>query len=299
MITIHKRLPLPLVLGIVFAAIAVIMIKLFLDRQRLIIREQTKEEFSRVQERQATVILTNKDLPSGTTIESSMLKAKTVPREFIQPQAVSHPDRIIGMVTIAPLAEGEQITLSKLIPLHQAKETSLAMATPVGKRAISIPVDNLSSLLGMVRPGDYVDVIAMMPVPAQTSEGKPITQIAAISLFQNVLILAVDQEISRQPEGQDAKAQKSAAPPGVITLALTPQEANLIAFVLEHGKIRLVLRSPADSQVGLVQPASWESLFRYALPQLLTQPQPGEPEEAEKYIEIYRGLTKDRIPITK
>jgi hypothetical protein len=42
-----------------------------------------------------------------------------------------------------------------------------------------------------------------------------------------------------------------------------PQEANLLTFAQEaQGKIRLVLRSPADAQIEPAEPASWDTLFQ-------------------------------------
>jgi Flp pilus assembly protein CpaB len=85
-----------------------------------------------------------------------------------------------------------------------------------------------------------------------------------------------------------------------MTLALTPQEANIIAFVQEQGKIRLVLRSPADAVIEKdVKPISWETLFR-----LLRQDESGKDIKTDDFapkdtIEIYRGMKRDVIPLTE
>lgn len=294
----HKRLP--LILGVVLAVIAIILVKFYLDRETQIIREQTREELVKLQETQTTVLVANRDIPKGATIEAGMLKTRTIPREYAQPQAVTSPERIIGMMTIAPIAKDEQITLNKLSSIQEVQPSTLAMATPVGKRAVSIPVDNITSLMGMIRPGDYVDVVAMVPVPVQTAEGQMTTRVSVVTLFQNVLVLAAGQETRRQPEAEASRygEKKSAEIASLITLALTPQEANLIAFVQEQGKIRLILRSPADAQIKPTTPASWETLFRHVMPELL----PEKPEEKETpggYIEIYRGLERETVPISR
>ena len=77
----------------------------------------------------------------------------------------------------------------------------------------------------------------------------------------------------------------------MITLALSVHEANLVAFVQEQGRIRLILRSPGDTQVQPVAPASWDTLFRTVMPQAFTQPQ--EAPKPQKKVEIYRGLQKE------
>jgi pilus assembly protein CpaB len=296
----QKRLS--LIIGVVLAFITVFMVKMYLDQQQAGYREELKRRMQ-AQATQTKVLIAKSDIPKGVAIEAKMLEAKAIPEEFIQPKAATLLERIEGMVTAQAIAKGEQITLNKLISTQQASGASLAMATPVGKRAISIMVDNISSLAGMMRPGDYVDVIGMIPMPAQTPEGKATTQIVAMPLFQNVLVLAVGQELGGiRPAASDSRYAKDESPrregSPIITLALSPQEANLIAFVQEQGKIRFIMRSPADSQVQMVPPASWDTLLQYILPRDTT-PKVTEEEKGGRTVEIYRGLQKEVVPLSK
>jgi len=207
------------------------------------------------------------------------------------------------MVTISPIAKGEQITLSKLAyPKDVGSGGNLAASTPFGKRAITIAVDNIASLAGMINPGDYVDVIALLPIPAQAPDGSQAVQAATLPLFQNVLVLAVGQNIGSPAaavKGRYEKEAKQASP--LITIALTPQEINFITFVQEQGKIRLVLRSPADSKVEPIQVANWQTLFQYLRPEISDSeeeaPQAAVPSP-EGFVEIYRGMNQEKIPIS-
>jgi pilus assembly protein CpaB len=287
-----KRLS--IVLGVILALVGVVTTKIFLDRKTQVIQQKTKQELIQMQERQASILVANVDIPPGVAITPNMLGMEVIPKEYVQPKAVSAPERILGMVAAVPISKGEQITLSKLI-LPQQQTKTLALSTPVGKRAISISVDNLSSLVGLIRPGDYVDVIAMIPLPELSSDGKQTSKVKAVSLFQNVLVLAVGQETSRQPAQAERREDSSTS---LITLALLPSEANLIAFVQEQAKIRLVLRSPIDSQIELVQPAGWDTLFQYIAPQALTK-STADKGSSVKYIEIHRGLNKERVPLSE
>lgn len=290
-----------LIIGIVLGLLAVFMAKVYIDQQRSIIQDQAKRAVAQIQASQTAVLVAKKDILRGTVIEAEMLETAIIPNQYIQPQAVASLDRIAGMIAVAPISKGEQISLSKLSYSKQGGTGggSLAEATPIGKRAVTISVDNLASLAGMVKSGDYVDVIAMLPVPVQTLDGKQATQAAVMPLFQNVLVLAVGQEIGAiamaQPEGRYKREEKREASP-FITLALSPQEASLIAFVQEQGKIRLVLRSPADSKIESLQPASWETLFQYLMPREAVKAQ--VPDESAGYVEIYRGMSKERIPLS-
>jgi pilus assembly protein CpaB len=171
------------------------------------------------------------------------------------------------------------------------QETSLSMKVPAGKRAISVPIDNISSVGGMVKPGDHVDIVGWVPIPALGPDGKQTTQMSPMSLFQDVLVLAVGQDFTSGAKGSSSSSN-------LITFALAPQEASLIAFVQEQGKIRLILRSPGDTQVQPAVPVSWETLFRTVMPQAFQQ-QPEEQQETaaprpqQRKVEIIRGLNKE------
>jgi len=291
-----------LISGIALGIVAVVMVKVYLDQQQRIAQEQVKRQIANIQSNQSVVLVAKQDIPKGVAIEAAMLDTSVVPNQFIQPQAVTSLDRITGMVSVAAISKGEQITLSKLATAKQAGG-DLAGVTPAGKRAIPIAVDNLASLAGMVKPGDYVDVIAMLQIPGQTAEGQPTSQIAVLPLFQNVLVLAIGQNtggLINQSSRLREQTVDTNVGPSLVTLALTPQEASFLAFVQEQGKIRLTLRSPADAKVEQIMPANLNTLFQYIMPQAKEMSgQEEKKEEPGQTIEIYRGTSKERIPLSK
>lgn len=292
----------PLIIGsLALAFMAVFLVNRYLEQQRRILRVQAKEELARVQKMQDIVLVVTRDIPKGTVMEEGILETKSMPKEYIEPRAVSYPERTLGMVTAVPMVKGEQVTLTKLVSAKQATASSLAMATPIGKRAVSISVDNISSLMGMIKPGDYVDVIGFIPIPAQTAGGEQMTQTAVMPLFQNVLVLATGRNLgAASAESRRRGEEDSGDSPSLVTLALTPQEANLIVFVSEQGKIRLFLRSPADSRIEPIQPASWETLFQYLFPQMpMQEAQLAKEKPKVREVEIYRGLKRETIPLSE
>lgn len=288
-----------LIAGVVLALAAVFLVKVYLNQQRKVFQEEASRQAASVQANQIAVLVAKQDIPKGTAIAPEMLESKIFPREYVAPQALTSLDRIAGMIAVAQIAKDEQITLSKLAYPRQAG--GLAEATPVGKRAITINVDNISAVAGMIKPGDYVDLIATLPVPVQLAEGKQVTQVASVPLFQNVLVLAVGQQTGLAAESRykgEAGQQRQEAS-SLITLALNPQEANLVSFVHEQGKFRLVLRSPADSQTQPLRPISWDALFQYLMPQETAKQQPEQEIKPTGYVEIYRGLKKERVPLSR
>lgn len=289
-----------LIVGIILGLAAVFMTKSYIAQQSQVINKQAQQKLAQIQANQAAILVAKQDIMTGTVIQADMLDSVIIPAQYVQPRAATSLDRVAGMIVTAPISKGEQISLSKLSQHYGRQASSLAALTPVGKRAITIAIDNTASLAaGMIRPGDYVDIITLLPMPVTTMDGKQKMQTAVFPLFQNILVLAVGQDTGgevAQSEGRYKKEEKKEFSP-LITLALSSQEANLIAFVQEQGKIRLVLRSPADSGVQPISPASWDTLFQYVMPQAV-EPKPKEDEpSASGYVEIYRGLTKEKVPI--
>ena len=290
-----------LIMGIFLALISVFMVRIYLDEQRKMAEERAREEFRRLQADQVAVLVAKEDIKPGAMIDARMLESRIFPQAYLQPQAVTSLARISGMVVIAPIFKGEQITLGKLSYAEERRD-SLAMLTPIGKRAITISVDNIAGLAGMIRPGDYVDVIAMISVPLTTPEGKTIAQTTAIPLFQNILVLAIGQEMRGiRPEARhrrEGREEERREVSPLITLALSPQEASLIAFVQEQGKIRLILRSPADAQVEPMPPANWETFLHYVMPPRPALEKPPV-SEVTREVEIFRGLSREKMPLSK
>lgn len=291
-----------LVGGVIIFIAGILMLQSHIQQREQMVKKQLKKQFEAMKENEVAVLVAKKDIPRGSSINPEDMGVAIVPKQHAQPQAVTSADRIADMITIAPIVSGEQITLSKLqYPSTQAG--GLAAATPAGRRAVAVAVDNLGSLVGMLKPGDYVDVTAIMTVPVPTPEGKTVGQTAVLPLFQNIQVLAVGQQLSAQTasEGRYKRDEKKDIS-SLITLALKPQEANLLTFVQEQGKLTLSLRSPADPKMEPVQPANWETLFQYILPKEApssAKQQVKKQEEPTEYVEVYRGLRKEKIPLSK
>ena len=305
------RKKMPLIIGIVLALVAAYLIKVYTDQQRSAVIADANRKLAKIQSEQVSILVASRDLPKGAILDQNSVEAVIVLKQYVQPQAATSLDRVSGMLAVVPISKGEQITLNKFISAKEAgisNQGSLAMVTPIGKRAVTISVDSISAVGGMVRPSDYVDVVAMINVPTTTAQGKQASQPAAVPLFQNVLVLAIGQNISpvaeQEADSRYKKSSKKAESSPLITLALNPKDANLLSFIQDQGKIRLALRSPSDAKIEQVSPASWDSLFQYLAPVETAEAKAKQTElskesEPESYVEIYRGMNKDKIPVYK
>ena len=170
---------------------------------------------------------------------------------------------------------------------------SLAVKTPPGKRAITVQIDSLSAVGGLINPGDYVDVLAHLNIPSPTGEMKPIPETITAMIFQNIQVLAIGTNL--MIAGQYEIQQKS--PALLITFALDPDETGLITFAQQNGKLQLVLRSPAEIETRMLQAATWQTLSDYVLekqgtdinaPKSKAFLEPSA-EEIKPFIQIFRG----------
>jgi pilus assembly protein CpaB len=167
------------------------------------------------------------------------------------------------------------------------RKPSLALKTPVGKRAVTVKIDSLAAVGGLLNAGDFVDVIAQLNVPAQDSDKKTVTAM----IFQGLQVLAVNTNEDDPGAYDDQQAAASLK----ITFAVDPQEAGLLAFADKNGTLELALRSPDDSDHQKVKAGTWKTLADYVLKnQGLDLDNPDEipeakPEENKPGIQIFRG----------
>lgn len=293
---LQKKLPLIISLALGLAAMLAANAYIKGREKQLQLMEQRQKKQAQL----GRVLVAKEDIPQGDQIEEKMMVLKELPLEGIQPRTTDSPERLIGKVVIAPIDKGEQISLTKLASsVKEIGVGGLSGRTPPGKRAITIPVDVVSSVGGMIRPNDYVDILGAIP-DTQEVEGQKVTQYITVPLFQKVLILAVGSDLGGS-RAQSAKGEEKTSS-STLTIALSPQEATMAAFVQEQGKLRFILRSPTDPDVSPAQPTSWGTLFAYLFPQ--SQPSNNLVVEtvAEKpapQVEIYRGTELQVVPLEK
>ena len=295
-----------IMIAVICGAIATALTFMWLKQQEQSAQEQGEQQGLESVKNTIEAVFARMDIPSGRVITEDMVGTKLVNKNSISASTARSIERVLDKISSVPIRKDTPIPLDKL-SWPTAQDASLSTKVPIGKRAMAVSVDNISSLLGMMKPGDYVDVLGLIPLPVQV-EGKQSAQPANVPLFQNVLVLAVGshfgQAAESAPGGRRRAAteepQKEGAP--LITLALTPEEANILAFVQEQGKIRLILRSPGDSRTEPVQPASWETVLKYVFPNAdltVKEQKPKEPEKEAPQVEVIRGFKKEMVPLTQ
>ncbi|WP_102027448.1 Flp pilus assembly protein CpaB [Salirhabdus sp. Marseille-P4669] len=103
-----------------------------------------------------------------------------------------------------------------------------------GKRAMSIPVNEIQNVSGYIRPGDYVDIVAIIPPIKGEVENAQI-------LMQKIKVLATGNAIQNST-GESVSNNTYQ----LITLEVLPEEGAALAYASNTGYYTLMLRDKED-----------------------------------------------------
>lgn len=219
--------------------------------------------------KRVNVLVAKEYIAPYSVINQDLVQVVKVPNKFCQPGALTSVKDLLDekgksiYSSIVPIMGGEQIVATKLAMF--GRETGLSIIVPKGKRAVSIKVDNVSGVSGLIKPGDYVDVIGTFDY----IEGKE-AKSQTVSILQNVLVLAVGQEVIGGATKKAKKAKKKGweelmSPTGAantVTLALTFREAQIVTFAQEKSKLKLLLHPSGEKEEVSVSPVGLDSIIK-------------------------------------
>ncbi len=196
-----------------------------------------------------SVLVAAADIPAHTPLNRSMVNVVMRPASDVDPGALSSPSDINGDVALGPIPAGSTITSS-----NTSRDVAPAGGLHIlpGYRAISIPVDEVRDVSGLVQPGDKVDVIA---VPPRVGSEQP----TAATILSDVTVFAVGGTVQNltQPTPQPGQPPVPNVPRSV-TLEVTPSQADLLAMADLNSTLRLALRPKGDHS-GTTQPLIFAS----------------------------------------
>lgn len=234
-----------------------------------------------------SIVVAATGIPANSKVGLDQLKVESRPVSYIPEGAVSSPQALVGRVTKAELHPGEAIFDAKFYPPGQ--EANMVLPVPPGKRAVTVAVDEVVGVAGFVQPGSKVDVVGTLDI-----EGKPVSKV----ILQKIQVLATAQEYEKKQESE-ARIVSSA------TLAVTPQESELLILASDRGKIRLAMRSSQESQSVQTSGATPEALsLRVDKPATLprsarSKGAPAQPTPSHKTpdegILIIRGTSAEKV----
>jgi pilus assembly protein CpaB len=177
------------------------------------------------------VVVAKGPIGPGTALSPELLDVTAIPGETMPPETISSVDSVVGRVTLAPLFAGQAVRGDYLAA--KGTPAGLVSLVPAGMRAISIDVNETSSVAGLLLPGCHVDIVSTL--------GADNDHMVARTIAQDVPIVAVGQRLSAQhAEGEKDNGYRT------VTLLTTPHNAELIELAANTSRTRLVLRGAGD-----------------------------------------------------
>ena len=180
-----------------------------------------------------SVVVAKRDLSRGAKLTEDSVAVRSIPVDYAQSLAVTPDafDRIDGQVLAYPVKSGEMI----LWGLMEGKKVpTFSTRVETGHRAMTVPVDEINSISGLLEPGDIVDLIATID-----KKGKKVT----FPLLQSVQVIATGQRSVDDPKSGQRREYST------VTFDITPEQAQNVIVARDAGKITALLRNPQDTQI--------------------------------------------------
>jgi pilus assembly protein CpaB len=194
-------------------------------------------------------VVAAKQMPLGTLLTRDSVKLVDWPQQTPLQGGFASIDEVENRGLIAAVGENEPLSENKLAP----KEAGAGLSPTItpGMRAISLKVNEVIGVAGFVVPGTHVDVVTIIG----NGKGGGDDMVSRI-VVSNVQVLTAGTRYDQEESRTDGKAIRSS----VVTLMVTPLDAERIALAQSQGEIMLTLRHPLD-----VAPSETQGVHRAAL----------------------------------
>jgi pilus assembly protein CpaB len=177
------------------------------------------------------IVVAAHPLGIGTRLDAASVKTVRWSRDSLPPGSYTDVGEIMNKYTKSSFVENEPIVSDRLFT-GDKNAGVMPLLIPAGMRALSVQVDEVSDIAGFIMPHARVDVLV-----TATSGDKPVSKI----VLQNVEVLTIAQDI----EQVNDKPQ----PVHVVTMLVTPDQAERLTLASGQGGLRLALRNYDDKTI--------------------------------------------------
>jgi len=176
------------------------------------------------------VVVATRPIGVGSTLDRASVKLRGVPEGLFPAGAFSRVEDVLERPVISAIQADEPVVEARLAA--KGSGMGLGPMIPPGMRAISVRVNDVVGVAGFVLPGMRVDVLVTGKPPNRADTE---TQ----TVLQNITVLSAGQTIQA-----DGRSQPIVVP--VVTLLVSPAEAEALTLSNIEGRIQLVLRNSTD-----------------------------------------------------
>ena len=179
------------------------------------------------------VVVAKSDLPKGSPLTAETFAVRAIPKEWGHSGAITPEQfgRAEGSLLAYPAHSGEPVIWAQL---EGPRASTFSARLTSGRRAVTVPVDEISSLSGMVEPGDLIDIVVSITHDKQNF---------TFTLLQSVAVLATGTKSSQQEKDSEGPNRTFTT----ITLDTSPEDAKRVIAAREIGRVTALLRAPNDN----------------------------------------------------
>lgn len=235
--------------------------------------ERIEIEKARLAPSQATIeiVVARHDLEAGAIVDTGSMAVREVPVDLVPGSAV-RPDRFeqhVGARLGVPMRSGEPLLAGAVVG---ADASTFSTRIRPGIRAMSVLVDEVNSVSGMLQPGDRIDLLFTVRPPGLP--GMPPAPEITSTLMQDLAVLATGRQV-RADKGDAAGMRHFTA----ITVEVSPSQAQELIVAQRSGKLTAMLRNPEDRQPLRARAMDLNALLGIDVPQRMpVAPRPIGPE---------------------
>lgn len=268
-----------LLVSAALAGLGIWLMKDMIDRKSKPITPQAQEEM-------VNVVFTARDIPMRTEIHTDMLAVKAIPKKAIEQMGIQaeifmKPEETASLFSKVPMVANEILRRGKLTTREEA--TALSYRIPEGKRAVTVTIDEAKAVGYAIVPDDHVDVIGQFQVEEVGGQSIEQTQ----TVLQDVQVLEINA-------GNSPNQSTSTRP--VVTLAVTPEQAEVLVLTELAARIHFTLRNFRDTQeVESDGTSITDVLGRTSAPTITEVPAPKQ----QPTIEIFSGANRTSVSVPR
>lgn len=234
---ILKNLAVPIIASVV----ATLMIGTYSLRRELRLRAR---------ENLTSVVIANHYIRANSIINKKDLAVVKQPKAFIPEGSYIKIDSANGSVALSDIHAGEIVTKGRIAPISELDVLSANLRP--GERAVSVGVDLVSGAGMFINPGDKIDLLSEFKVMGAIH---PDSQV--FTILQDIEVLAVNKNTLLKKISEEGTRKNNSPTMNVLTLRVTPHQAQSLVFAQINGEVVASLRSRGEhgASVGL-SPAS-------------------------------------------
>ena len=173
-------------------------------------------------------------LPLGATLTRESVKLRNVPESLFPAGGFSRIEEVVGRPVISTIQAEEPVVEARIAA--RGSGLGLGPLIPPGMRAMAVRVNDVVGVAGFVLPGMRVDVLVTGRPPGRA-------EAYTRTVLQNITVLSAGQTIDTDGKGQAINTP-------VVTLLVSPADAETLTLSNSEGHIQLVLRNSSDQQVA-------------------------------------------------